>query len=226
MVPGVPVHAIQRGNNRAPCFVDDVDRAFFLHHLGRLAWDEGCAVHAYCLMTNHVHLLLTPEHEASCARLFKRLGLLHTQYTNRRYRRSGTLWEGRFRSCLVQSDYYLLACYRYIELNPVRAGMVAHPGEYPWSSYRSNAEGIMDSRITPHAEYLSLGRVQYRSLFGSHIDPDLEREIRSTTNGGYALGAEAFKRRMADLLGRRVSKGTPGRPPRAASQVTMEPELF
>ena len=226
MVPGVPVHAIQRGNNRAPCFVDDEDRAFFLHHLGRLARDESCAVHAYCLMTNHVHLLLTPEREESCARLFKRLGLLHTQYTNRRYRRSGTLWEGRFRSCLVQSDYYLLACYRYIELNPVRAGMVAHPGDYLWSSYRSNAEGTMDPRITPHAEYLSLGRDQYRLLFGRHIDPDLEREIRATTNGGYALGAEAFKRRMADFLGRRVSKGSPGRPSRAGSQETMEPKLF
>jgi len=226
MVPGVPVHAIQRGNNRAPCFVDDQDRAFFLHHLGRLARDESCAVHAYCLMTNHVHLLLTPEREESCARLFKRLGLLHTQYTNRRFRRSGTLWEGRFRSCLVQSDYYLLACYRYIELNPVRAGMVAHPGEYPWSSYRSNAEGITDTRITPHAEYLSLSRDQYRSFFGSHSDPGLEREIRSATNGGYALGAEAFKRRMADLLGRRVSKGSPGRPPRAGLQEAMEPELF
>lgn len=226
MVPGVPVHAIQRGNNRAPCFVDDEDRAFFLHHLGRLARDEGCALHAYCLMTNHVHLLLTPEREECCARLFKRLGLLYTQYANRRYRRSGTLWEGRFRSCLVQSDFYLLACYRYIELNPVRAGMVAHPGEYRWSSYKSNAEGALDTRITPHAEYLSLGRDQYRSLFGSQIDPGLEREIRSTTNGGYALGADAFKRQMADLLGRPVSKGSPGRRPRADSPKMVEPELF
>jgi putative transposase len=226
MVPGVPVHAIQRGNNRAPCFVADEDRAFFLHHLGRLARDECCAVHAYCLMTNHVHLLLTPEREECCARLFKRLGLLHTQYTNRRYQRSGTLWEGRFRSCLVQSDFYLLACYRYIELNPVRAGMVAQPGEYAWSSYRSNAEGALDTRITPHAEYLRLGRDQYRSFFGSHIDPDLEREIRSTTNGGYALGDEVFKRRMADLLGRRVTKGAPGRPSRTDSPTVMEPELF
>jgi putative transposase len=226
MVPGVPVHAIQRGNNRAPCFVADEDREFFLHHLGRLARDECCAVHAYCLMTNHVHLLLTPEREECCARLFKRLGLLHTQYTNRRYRRSGTLWEGRFRSCLVQSDFYLLACHRYIELNPVRAGMVAHPGEYPWSSYRSNAEGVPDPRIRPHAEYLRLGRDQYRSLFGSHVDPDLERQIRSTTNGGYALGDEVFKRRMADLLGRRVSKGVPGRPPRTDALKMMEPELF
>ena len=226
MVPGVPVHAIQRGNNRAPCFADDEDRAFFLHHLERLASAESCAVHAYCLMTNHVHLLFTPEREECCARLFKRLGLLHTQYVNRKYRRSGTLWEGRFRSCLVQSDFYLLACYRYIELNPVRAGMVAHPGEYRWSSYRANADGIPDPRVTPHSEYLLLGREQYRSLFGSHIDPDLEREIRFTTNGGYALGAEAFKRLMADLLGRRVSKGAPGRPSRERSPGAEGPDLF
>ena len=226
MVPGVPVHAIQRGNNRAPCFTEDEDRAFFLHHLGRLAYDESCDVHAYCLMTNHVHLLLTPGREQSCARLFKRLGLLHTQYTNRKYRRSGTLWEGRFRSSLVQTDFYLLACYRYIELNPVRAGMVADPGAYPWSSYRANAEGIPDARITPHAEYLDLGRDQYRSLFGSHLDPDLIREIRSTTNSGYVLGAEAFRLRMAGLLGRRVSKGPPGRPLQAGTSKAIEPELF
>jgi putative transposase len=177
-------------------------------------------------MTNHVHLLLTPDREDSCARLFKRLGLLHTQYTNRKYKRSGTLWEGRFRSCLVQSDFYVLACYRYIELNPVRAGMVAHPAGHPWSSYGANAEGAPDPRITPHAEYLRLGREQYRHLFGSHIDPDLMREIRSTTNGGYALGANEFKRRMALMLGRRVSKGLPGRPGRAGRLKAPEPDLF
>jgi putative transposase len=226
VVPGVPVHAIQRGNNRAACFAEDEDREFFLHHLSRLASDEGCAVHAYCLMTNHLHLLLTPEREESCARLFRRLGLLHTQYTNRKYKRSGTLWEGRFRSCLVQADLYVLACYRYIELNPVRAGMVAHPSDHPWSSYRANAEGTPDPGITPHAEYLRLGREQYRRLFGSRMDADLVSEIRSTTNGGYALGADDFKRQMAGVLGRRVSKGLPGRPGRTGTPKAAEPELF
>lgn len=120
IVPGIPVHAIQRGNNRVACFHDDADRSFFAQHLGRLLREEGCALHAYCLMTNHVHLLLTPEQADGCGRLFKRLGVLHTQYTNRRYERTGTLWEGRFRSCLVQSERYLIACQRYIELNPVR----------------------------------------------------------------------------------------------------------
>jgi putative transposase len=225
IVPGIPIHAIQRGHNRSACFADDEDRAFYLHHLGRVASAEGCDVHAYCLMTNHVHLLLTPRREESCARLFRRLGLLHTQYTNRKYGRSGSLWEGRFRSCLVQSDFYLLTCYRYIELNPVRAGLVADPAAYPWSSYRVNAEGDPSSLVSPHAEYLRLGRAQYRSLFAGQFDQVLLREIRSTTNGGYALGAEAFKREIAGLLGRNVSKGIAGRPPRADLPKAMEPAL-
>lgn len=226
IVPGIPVHAIQRGNNRSACFVEDEDRNFFLHHLERLAEEEGCDVHAYCLMTNHVHLLLTPAREESCAKLFRRLGLLHTQYTNRKYGRSGTLWEGRFRSCLVQSDFYLLTCYRYIELNPVRAGIVSDPAAYPWSSHRVNAEGDPSGLIEPHAEYLRLGRSQYRSLFAGQIEPALVREIRSTTNSGYALGAEAFKRKMAEVLGRRVSKGSPGRPPQTTPPGVTERVLL
>lgn len=226
IVPGIPVHAVQRGNNRAACFTEDEDRAFFLHHLSRLARLEGCDVHAYCLMTNHVHLLLTPRREESCSKLLQRLSLLHTQYSNRKYQRSGTTWEGRFRSCLVQSDLYLLACYRYIELNPVRAGMVADPAAYPWSSFRVNAGGEPSGLITPHAEYLRLGHDHYRSLFVGHLDPGLVQRIRATTNGGYALGAEAFQREMAGLLGRSVSKGTAGKPPRTGSPKAMTPELF
>jgi len=217
---------VQRGNNRAACFADDEDREFFLHHLGRLARQEECDIHAYCLMTNHVHLLLTPSREEGCSKLLQRLGLLHTQFSNRKYKRSGSLWEGRFRSCLVESDSYLLSCYRYIELNPVRAGMVADPGEFRWSSHRANAWGASDGVITAHPEYLRLGCDQYRVLFGGHLDPALLRDIRATTNGGYALGGEAFVRRMATLLGRRVAKGTAGRPPRAESAKPMTPELF
>lgn len=226
MVPGVPVHAIQRGNNRAACFAEDEDREFFLHHLGRLARQESCSIHAYCLMTNHVHLLLTPGREASCSRLLQRLGMLHTQYSNRKYQRSGTLWEGRFRSCLVQSEHYLLACYRYIELNPVRAGMVADPAEYPWSSHRANTESVTDGLVTPHKEYLRLGREQYRTLFAGQLDAALVNEIRSTTNSGYALGAEAFKREMTALLGRRMSRGIPGRPARANPPESIHLDLL
>lgn len=216
----MPVHAVQRGNNRAACFVDDEDRAFYLHHLGRLAPEAGCALHAYCLMTNHVHLLVTPERIGSCADLVKRLGQLYTQYFNKRYKRTGTLWEGRFRSSLVQTEAYLLACYRYIELNPVRAGMVTDPGSYRWSSYAVNAGEARDPRITPHAEYLRLGldeserRRRYRALFGTELGPELVRDIRAMTNAGYVLGSEAFQRDISRRLGRRVVPGMVGRPVR------------
>ena len=156
-IPGIPWHIIQRGNNRSACFCAEEDYRRYLDTLGTLAPKYGCAVHAYVLMTNHVHLLLTPERADSAALLMKHLGQRYVQYVNRSYRRSGTLWEGRFRSCLTQSEDYVLACYRYIELNPVRASMVAHPRDYRWSSYRANAEGLADSLITPHIEYLRLG---------------------------------------------------------------------
>jgi putative transposase len=126
-IAGIPWHIIQRGNNRSVCFFADEDYDFYLHHLKRLATKFGCAVHAYVLMTNHVHMLLTPERKDSAALLMKNLGQRYVQYVNRAYRRSGTLWEGRFRSCLTQSLDYVLACYRYIELNPVRARMVNDP---------------------------------------------------------------------------------------------------
>ncbi len=125
MLPEVPVHVIQRGNNRQRCFHQEQDRSFYLFHLDRLLGSSGCTLHAYCLMTNHVHLLLTASSPDGCARLMKHLGQLHSQYFNRNYGRSGSLWEGRFRSCLVQSEDYVLACYRYIELNPVRAGLAS-----------------------------------------------------------------------------------------------------
>src|SRR6266550_8958599 len=157
MLAGVPVHVIQRGNNRGPCFVNDEDRNFYLFHLARGLGRFGCELHGYCLMTNHVHLLLTPEGAASCAALMKHMGQLHSQYFNKRYKRTGSLWEGRFRSCLAQNERYVLACYRYIELNPVRANMVLHPRDYRWSSYRANAEGRPDALLTSHPEYLRLG---------------------------------------------------------------------
>ena len=140
-LPGIPWHIIQRGNNRSVCFHAEEDYYFYIYHLAELAARFGCAIHAYVLMTNHVHLLLTPEKANSVALLMKNLGQRYVQYVNRVYRRSGTLWEGRFRSCLTQTDDYVLACYRYIELNPVRAAMVRHPRDYRWSSYPANADG-------------------------------------------------------------------------------------
>lgn len=219
MLSGVPVHIVQRGNNRQACFYGEQDRRFYLFHLQRLLGRTQCALHAFCLMTNHVHLLVTPRLANGCANLMKHLGQLHTQYVNRNHGRSGTLWEGRFRSCLVQSERYLLACYRYIELNPVRAGLARHPREYEWSSYRANADGKTDALITPHEEYLRLGaatierRLAYSELFRTDAENDVQpAEIRQATNGNTALGDESFRRALAIKLGRRVVRGRPGRP--------------
>src|SRR5918999_1325618 len=156
--PGVALHVIQRAVNRVACFRAEADYLVYLSHLRSLSAKHGCAVHAYCLMTNHVHLLLTPSTEISCTALMRDLGRRYVPYFNSRHERTGTLWEGRFRSCLVQSAHYVLACYRYIEMNPVRAEMVRHPREYRWSSYRANAEGKVDERVSPHEEYRLLGR--------------------------------------------------------------------
>jgi len=135
VAPGIPLHIIQRGNNRQACFFHDDDYSLYLDWLLDYSELAGCTMHAYVLMTNHVHLLLTPGTKESAGLLMKRLGQRYVQYVNRTYRRSGTLWEGRFRSCIAQEDIYLLICQRYIELNPVRAGMVRYPADYRWSSY-------------------------------------------------------------------------------------------
>jgi putative transposase len=148
----------------------------------------------------------------------KHLGQRYVQYVNRTYRRSGTLWEGRFRSCLIGEEDYFLGCQRYIELNPVRADMVKHPGKYPWSSYGYNAQGSANALIRPHSLYKRLGRsiqkrqVAYRELFRYELDPGLVDEIRTATNGGYVLGTERFQKEIAAMLGRRTWRGSPGRP--------------
>lgn len=217
-LPGIPWHIIQRGNNRSVCFFAEEDYRCYLDHLTELSRRFGCAVHAYVLMTNHVHLLLTPEKADSAGLMMKHLGQRYVQYVNRVYRRSGTLWEGRFRSCLTQSEDYLLACYRYIEMNPVRAGMVTHPRFYRWSSYHANGEGRNDALIMRHEQYLRLGRSDdarteaYRELFSAHLDPELVSEIRMATNGNLALGSGRFQAQIEATLGRRARRGVAGRP--------------
>lgn len=222
-LPGVPLHLIQRGNNRQACFYADTDYRNYLDWLSNYAEDCGCDVHAYVLMTNHVHLLLTPKTRSAAGDLMKLLGQRYVQYVNRTYRRSGSLWEGRYRSCLTQEDDYLLGCYRYIELNPVRAGIVGHPAEYPWSSYRANAQGESSGLLRPHPLYMALAndsetrRASYRELFRHQLDAGLVDEIRAATNGNYALGAPQFHEQIAAALGRRVTPGKSGRPRRPKS---------
>ena len=164
---------------------------------------SGCTLHAYCLMTNHVHLLLTPPDAKACAALTRHLGQRYVQYFNRRYERSGTLWEGRPHSCLVDSARYVLACYRYIERNPVRAGMVPAAAMYEWSSHNANAGRVSDPALSPHIEYLALSSepparcAAYEQLFQADDDPQLLAEIRDATNGGYPLLGEQLKASLA-----------------------------
>lgn len=221
-VPGIPWHIIQRGNNRGTCFITDVDCENYLSILNDQAMQYGCAVHAYVLMANHIHLLLTPAEVDSAAQLMKHLGQRYAQYVNRTYKRTGTLWDGRFRSCLTQNEEYVLACYRYIELNPVRRNMVKQPADFRWSSYHANADGRTSNAIqlTPHAEYLRLGtsigscQKAYRSLFRSNLNPERINEIRNATNGNFVLGDKQFQKHIAEILKRRVTPGKSGRPSR------------
>ena len=176
-VAGIPWHIIQRGNNRSSCFYTQEDYLYFLEQLNHQSNECGCSIHAYCLMTNHVHLLLTPERVDSASLMMKQIGQRYVQYINRTYQRSGTVWEGRFKSCLAENDHYVLTCYRYIELNPVRAGMVSHPGDYRWSSYHQNAEGKPSNLIKPHDDYIHLGDSKIQRL----------RNYRTLMQGGRQL---------------------------------------
>ena len=217
-LPNVPLHLIQRGNNRQPCFFADEDYRNYLDWLAEYAGKTGCRIHAYVLMTNHVHLLVSSERGGASGEMMKALGQRYVQYVNRVYKRSGTLWEGRYRSCPTQAEAYLLACQRYIELNPVRAGMVEHPADYRWSSYRANAQGEENALVQPHERYRALGttdterKAAYRELFRHELDPGMIDAIRTATNGNFALGDNRFAEQVAATLGRRVVPGKPGRP--------------
>jgi putative transposase len=214
--PGVALHVIQRGVDRAACFRAEADYLVYLSHLRSLSSKHGCAVHAYCLMTNHVHLLLTPTTAGSCTALMRDLGQRYVPYFNSRHGRTGTLWEGRFRSCIAESARYVLACYRYIELNPVRAGMADRPGGYLWSSHAVNSGARSDSFLSPHPEFAALatdsGRRHgaYRALFDEQMDEPLLRAIRDATNTGYPLASDTFKSSVLARLGWKTAPGKPG----------------
>lgn len=215
-LPGQPQHVIVRGNNRSDIFCADEDYRFYLEKL-KLACDKHrCSIHAYVLMTNHVHLLITPHEEEGVGKVMQMLGRYYVQYFNYAYQRTGTLWEGRYKATLIDSETYLLTCMRYIELNPVRAGMVNHPSEYPWSSYRYNALGKADALVTPHLQYRRLGKTDetrqaaYRQLFRHHIPEASLAEIREATNKAWVLGSDRFKERIQKQLERRVEPAARG----------------
>ena len=200
--PGIPVHVIQRGNNRQPCFTCDDDIAAYAHWLSEGATKYEISIRAWVFMTNHVHMLLTPTSEHTISRLMQYIGRYYVRQFNYRHTRSGTLFEGRYKSSLVQDSQYLLSCLHYIELNPVRAGMTKDPGDYKWSSYKSHAFGMPVAMWTPHSEYLALDisnnprQQAYRKLISSTIPTEVTTKIRHCANTGLVLGTEKFREQV------------------------------
>ncbi len=215
---GVPAHIIQRGNNREACFYAEQDYLFYLDCLQDACERYQVAIHAYVLMTNHVHLLMTPATQEGISRVMQSLGRRYVQYINYKYRRSGTLWEGRHKASLVDAERYLLTCYRYIELNPVRANMVTHPADYRWSSFRTNAHGAPNPLITPHAVYLDqhpdqdMRQKHYQSLFKTQMDKKELQMIRTATQCSMPVGSDRFKKQIESALERTIGYAKKGRP--------------
>ena len=211
-----------RGNDRQAIFRTDGDRIFFHRCLVETSRRFGVAVHAYVFMTNHVHLLATGSAADSLGRMVQSMGRRYVSYFNYLYERTGTLWEGRFKSCPVETERYFLVCHRYVELNPVRAEMVGDPWAFQWSSFRANAFGHPDDLVTPHSLYLELGasevrrRRAYQGLFGSPIDAPTLAAIRYAAGRGWALGGGKFLAKLEELSGRPVAPRKRGRPRKAA----------
>jgi putative transposase len=216
--PNVPVHVFQRGHNSEPVFLEDKDYLGYLRFLKASSDALGCLVHAYVLMTNHVHLLVTPKTADSISLLFQNIGRQFVPYINKTYRRRGSLWEGRHKGNILESEAYLLICMRYIEMNPVRAGMVEYPAQYRWSSYAANALGVDNAIIKPHEVYLTLGKTleerqtTYRELFETAIHSDELDLIRSSLHSGTPIGSNRFKQKIEAVVGGSVGFSKRGRP--------------
>lgn len=214
----IPLHIVQRGHNREACFYGEEDYLSYLHWLGEALADSNCQLHAYALMTNHVHLLITPKKAALVPRLIMSLGRRYVQYINRTHGRTGTLWDSRYKSSVIHADTYLLTCMRYIELNPVRAGMVDDPAHYRWTSYRHNGLGRADKHLTEHPLYLALDsttkmrQAAYRALFGSELDSAAIDDIRLALNQNQPLGNSRFHAQIEKRLGERREARPRGRP--------------
>lgn len=217
-VPDIPQHVIRRGVDRQAVFFQPDDYGLYLDSLGDAAAQYECQIHAYVLMTNHTHLLVTPATGQSLPLLMQAMGRSYVQTLNKRYNRTGPLWQGRYKACLVQDDRYLLTCHKYIEFNPVRAGLVPAPGDYPYSSFACNATGKANALITTHPVYESLAnepkhrQAAYRRLFADSITPETLATIRRTTNACLVLGNDRFKDQIEAMLGRSVRPGKSGRP--------------
>lgn len=217
-LPHIPCHVIQRGNNREACFFAEQDYQFYKECLRDASLRYGVSVHAYVLMTNHVHLLMTPDSKSGISLVMQSLGRRYVQYINKEYRRTGTLWESRHKASLIDADDYLFMCMRYIELNPVRANMVKHPANYKWSSYRCNAAGKVDKLITRHELYASLGlddsarKETYVSLFSHEIEQADLRMIRNAATFSMPTGNNRFQAQIEAMLDRRLGYAKRGRP--------------
>ena len=217
-IPGEAVHVVQRGHSRNPVFFETNDYHTYLAYLHDAVGRNGCLIHAYVLMTNHIHLLMTPDNREGISQVMQAVNRLYVPYINYTYGTSGSIWEGRFKASLIDDDEYLLTCMRYIELNPVRAGMVQMPEEYRWSSYGSNAWGDVDERLSPHELYLSLGqtaesrRSTYRSIFNNYLDDVQVGEIRKACNTGTPLGNDSFREMVENTLHCKVGQNRQGRP--------------
>jgi putative transposase len=224
ILPDQTHHIVQRGNNRQAVFFSDDDRQVFLKWLGEALAAEGCALHAYVFMTNHFHLVITAGATDSIPRLMQSLGRRYVSHVNREYRRTGTLWEGRYKSTILDSESYVLVCHRYVESNPVRADLVSRPEDYPCSSYRHNALGTKDPLLRDHATYTALGstaaarRAAYRELFGPGLTDEQVATIRDATQRGWVPGTDRFRQQVERALGRRVDPPIRGRPPKAPAE--------
>jgi putative transposase len=212
------MHVIQRGVNRSACFFADADRRFYLKCLAKAAAARGCAVHAYVLMTNHVHLLVTPGEPGAVSAMMQDIGRRYVRVINTIHERTGSLWEGRFKSSLIDSAHYLMTCHRYIECNPVRSGMARNPAAYPWSSHAHYAGLRVDPLVVEHAQYQALSGDAderysvFRSLFATALPESVIAAIRTAANTDSALGSETFMKDVEAVLGRSVRPPTRGRP--------------
>jgi putative transposase len=221
-IPGVTLHIVQRGNDRHRTFFADEDYRTYLLLLRRISRRYETDIHAYVLMTNHVHLLMTSALQGGISATMQQTGSSYARYINRQYQRTGTLWEGRFRSSAIDSDYYCLACYRYIELNPVRARIVDRPEEYRWSSYRENVGQRALTICKPHPSFRAIATsveerfIRYRSLFRNELPKNTVDAIRNSTNRGAPTGSDAFREKLERQFGLalpQVSRGRPRRSP-------------